>query len=398
MPAPQCSILPAATLAHRRGGLNNTGSNAVLIHALTGDAPRVRRRDLSDPGSLGSNGASSCTTERYFVVAANVLGGLSKSTGPASLAPDSALGFAIPVISTRRSGPRRGPPIDLLGIVGHRHRRLPGRPNNASISGRSLSAARAPPRRRLQARERRPIGRRGRTQIARPAGSGTWRGGDFAGPGPTAGLALARQVAHTTYRAGPALVLPQVTNPLHGGRLAVEDPTWTTTAKIVRRFDADVRDAVSYDAFSHDGSRPWRRLSPQAVRPHASSRVDSLCSSRSRSEDGDIPGVLPRKFTRITATTDSSSSTIGSHPSLNGSLDASPRARPPFRPDRHFLHRALFPPPHPARGRGGPRALSDHERCNVPPDGEYRTEAACSSLSGWMPNASSLGGVPLSAT
>lgn len=79
------------------GTLNDTGSNAVLIlHALTGDAhvygdaapgqPTPGWWDrIVGPGRI-------IDTERYFVVAANVLGGCQGSTGPASLAPDGAPG------------------------------------------------------------------------------------------------------------------------------------------------------------------------------------------------------------------------------------------------------------------------------------------------------------------
>jgi homoserine O-acetyltransferase len=84
--------LPDVTLAYETWG-RFTGNNAVLVlHALTGDAH-----------AAGSAGAGHVTpgwwdpligpgkpidTDRYFVVAPNILGGCQGSTGPSSSAPD----------------------------------------------------------------------------------------------------------------------------------------------------------------------------------------------------------------------------------------------------------------------------------------------------------------------
>ena len=117
------SILPSVTLAYETWGtLNDTGSNAVLIlHALTGDAhvygdaapgqPTPGWWDqIVGPGRI-------IDTERYFVVAANVLGGCQGSTGPASLAPDGApWGSRFPVISTRDQVRAEALLSDLLGV------------------------------------------------------------------------------------------------------------------------------------------------------------------------------------------------------------------------------------------------------------------------------------------
>ena len=89
-----------------------------------------------------------------------------------------------------------------------------------------------------------------------------WRGGDYyAGPGPCAGLALARQIAHTTYRSPSELDerfgrIPQNDeDPLHGGRLAVESYLDYHGEKIVRRFDAGSYVALCRSMLSHDVGR-----------------------------------------------------------------------------------------------------------------------------------------------
>ena len=89
-----------------------------------------------------------------------------------------------------------------------------------------------------------------------------WRGGDYyAGPGPRAGLALARQIAHTTYRSPSELDerfgrIPQNDeDPLHGGRLAVESYLDYHGEKIVRRFDAGSYVALCRSMLSHDVGR-----------------------------------------------------------------------------------------------------------------------------------------------
>ena len=82
--------LPQVALAYETWGeLNAERSNAVLVmHALTGDA-HVSRGDSQTDGwwedIVGPGRA--LDTDRYFVVAPNMLGGCQGSTGPASIAP-----------------------------------------------------------------------------------------------------------------------------------------------------------------------------------------------------------------------------------------------------------------------------------------------------------------------
>lgn len=86
--------LPGFRLAYETWGeLSPARDNAVLIpHALTGDS---HVRGPAGPGhptvgwwsDLVGPGAA-IDTDRWFVVAPNVLGGCQGSTGPASIAPD----------------------------------------------------------------------------------------------------------------------------------------------------------------------------------------------------------------------------------------------------------------------------------------------------------------------
>ena len=75
------------------GRLDAQATNAVLVlHALTGDShvaggpgpaipPRAGGSDIVGPGQC-------IDTDRWYVVAPNMLGGCQGRTGPASLAPD----------------------------------------------------------------------------------------------------------------------------------------------------------------------------------------------------------------------------------------------------------------------------------------------------------------------
>ncbi|HEU5222694.1 MAG TPA: homoserine O-acetyltransferase [Candidatus Lumbricidophila sp.] len=86
--------LPNVTVAWESWGhLNNTRDNAILVlHALTGDSHVIGESGPGHPtpgwwpGVVGPGLA--LDTDRYFVVAPNVLGGCQGTTGPASLAPD----------------------------------------------------------------------------------------------------------------------------------------------------------------------------------------------------------------------------------------------------------------------------------------------------------------------
>lgn len=265
-------ILPGARLAYETWGeLDEAKSNAVLVlHALTSDAHVVGEAGPGQPtpgwweGVVGPGRI--IDTEKYFVVAANVLGGCQGSTGPCSLSPDGTpWGSRFPVLSTRDQVRAEARLADLLGIevfslvVG------------ASLGGhRAIEWAVAFPERV----ERLIVVASGAQTTAEQAAwahaqlraielDPEWKGGDYydSEVGPIRGLALARQIAHTTYRSPSELDtrfgrLPQrEEDPLHGGRLAVESYLDYHGEKIVRRFDAGSYAALTRSMLSHDIGR-----------------------------------------------------------------------------------------------------------------------------------------------
>jgi homoserine O-acetyltransferase len=86
--------IPSVRIAYETWGeLDEDRGNAVLVlHALTGDSHVVGSAGPGHPtagwwsGIIGPG--KSVDTDRWFVVAPNMLGGCQGSTGPASLAPD----------------------------------------------------------------------------------------------------------------------------------------------------------------------------------------------------------------------------------------------------------------------------------------------------------------------
>ncbi len=103
------------------GELNAQRSNAILIcHALTGDqfpasANPVTGRPAWWPRLVGPG--KPIDTDRYFVIATNVLGGCMGTTGPASLRPDGRVwGTDFPVITIADMVRAQRACIDALGI------------------------------------------------------------------------------------------------------------------------------------------------------------------------------------------------------------------------------------------------------------------------------------------
>mgnify|MGYP000945345563 CR=1 FL=1 len=282
-------ILPSVTLAYETWGeLDEASSNAVLIlHALTGDAHVCGEaapgqptpgwwEQIVGPGRI-------IDTDRYFVVAANVLGGCQGSTGPASIAQDGApYGSRFPVISTRDQVRAEARLADLLGI--ERWNTVVG----ASLGGhRAIEWATMYPRRveRLVmvasgAQTTAEQAAWAHTQIRAVQLDPHWNGGDYYDDavGPVAGLALARQIAHTTYRSPAELEHrfgreenrgESVEGGLLGqprGRYAIESYLDHHGNKLVERFDANSYLAVNEALISHDVARGRGSLSQALAR------------------------------------------------------------------------------------------------------------------------------------
>ena len=105
------------------GALNAEKSNAVLVcHALTGDQHVASRNPITGKGGWWTamiGPGKPIDTERFFVICANVLGGCSGTTGPASTNPATAKpwGLDFPIVTIRDMVRAQAALIDRLGIA-----------------------------------------------------------------------------------------------------------------------------------------------------------------------------------------------------------------------------------------------------------------------------------------
>jgi homoserine O-acetyltransferase len=267
--------LPGIRLAYETWGeLNTSRDNAVLVlHALTGDS---HVRGAAGPGHptsgwwddiVGPGGP--IDTDRWFVVAPNMLGGCQGSTGPSSIAPDGyEWSDRFPYLTIRDQVAAQVRLADALGIdvwaavvggsmggmhalewaVGHAERLervgvLSAPPVNTAdqiaLNSVQLEAIRIDPR---------------------------FQGGQYYdaidGAGPTRGLALARRMALLNYRSPTELnqrfqrSWQSGVSPLgHGGRFAVESYLDFHGNKFTRRFDANTYLTLVEAMNSHDIGR-----------------------------------------------------------------------------------------------------------------------------------------------
>ncbi len=249
--------LPSVTVAYETwGSLDADRSNAVLVlHALTGDSHVAGAAGPGHPtpgwwdGLVGPG--APLDTDRWFVVCSNILGGCQGTTGPSSPAPDGRpYGSRFPRITVRDQVRVEAALSDVLGIT-----------RWASVIGGSMGGMRA-----LEW----AVGHGDRIASALFLASGAvatadqigtqtaqilaitsdprWRGGDYhdadPGDGPSAGLGIARRIAHLTYRSELELQTrfgsePQEgEDPLAGGRYAVQSYLDHQADKLLHRFDA----------------------------------------------------------------------------------------------------------------------------------------------------------------
>ncbi|MFE7209588.1 homoserine O-acetyltransferase [Streptomyces sp. NPDC001698] len=254
------------------GRLAPDASNAVLVlHALTGDSHVTGPAGPGHPtpgwweGLVGPGRA--LDTDRWFVVAPNVLGGCQGSTGPASPRPGGARswGGAFPFVTPRDQVAAERDLADALGIE-----------RWALVAGGSMGGMRA-----LEWAVSYPERTGGLLLLATTAAASAeqiawanvqlhairsdphWRGGHYhdTGRGPDAGLGLARRLAHVTYRSEPELQLrfgrssQGAEHPWHGGRYQVESYLDHHAGKLVRRFDAASYVVLTEAMNAHDAGR-----------------------------------------------------------------------------------------------------------------------------------------------
>ncbi|MEV3869857.1 homoserine O-acetyltransferase [Streptomyces sp. NPDC049906] len=266
--------LPGVRIAYETWGRPAPdGSNAVLVlHALTGDSHVSGPAGPGHPqpgwwaGLVGPSLA--LDTDRWFVVAPNVLGGCQGTTGPASMRPDGrSWGSAFPRLTQRDQVAAEAQLADALGV--DRWAMVVG----GSMGGmRALEWAVSYPERvgRLlllattAAASAEQIAWAG-VQLHAIRADPQWRGGDYhdAGPGrgPHAGLGVARRLAHVTYRSEAELqdrfgrAFQGDEDPGRGGRYQVESYLDHHAAKLVRRFDAGSYVTLTEAMNGHDIGR-----------------------------------------------------------------------------------------------------------------------------------------------
>ncbi len=267
--------LPAVRLAYETWGqLAPDGSNAVLVeHALTGDAHVVGPAGPHHPspgwweGLVGPGPAHAIDTQRWFVVAANVVGGCQGSTGPASSAPDGRpWGSRFPFVTVRDQVAAELALARALGVerwalviggsmggmrvlewaVGQ-----PAMVDRAVVLA-STAAASADQIAWCQ------------TQLQAIRSDPHFHGGDYYDEerGPDEGLGIARRIAQITYRSAAELddrfgrAAQPGEQPLGGGgRYAVESYLDYHAAKLGRRFDANSYCVLTETMNSHDVGR-----------------------------------------------------------------------------------------------------------------------------------------------
>ncbi|EDY46835.1 homoserine O-acetyltransferase MetX [Streptomyces sp. SPB074] len=284
--------LPYLRLAFETWGtLAPDASNAVLVlHALTGDSHVHGPAGPGHPtpgwwdGLVGPGRA--LDTDRYFVVAPNVLGGCQGSTGPASARTEAgrAWGSAFPFVTPRDQVAAEAGLADALGI---------GR--WALVVGGSMGGMRAvewavthPARTgallllaTTAAASAEQIAWSG-LQIAAIRADPHWYGGDYHGGtrGPVAGLAQARRLAHVTYRTAAELQDRFGRATGAGGRFEVDAYLDHHAAKLVRRFDAASYVVLSESMNAHDVGRARGGVRAALSRVTASTLVAGVDSDR----------------------------------------------------------------------------------------------------------------------
>lgn len=298
LPLESGASLPGVRIAYETWGRPNAlGTNGVLVlHALTGDSHVV---GPAGPGHAGPGWweglvgpGLALDTDRYFVVAPNVLGGCQGSTGPSSPAGDGGAepesggspdpgpahdrrgaDSAHPPGRPPEHGTGRRPPQEDRPAWGSRFPRITlrdtvhaeealadalGIDTWAAVVGGSMGGMRA-----LEWAATFPERVRAALVLSCPAATSAWQiawaapqlhairsdpdwfGGDYHGTGraPAAGLGVARRIAHVTYRGAGELDArfgraPQDGEaPGDGGRFAVESYLDHQAWKLARRFD-----------------------------------------------------------------------------------------------------------------------------------------------------------------
>jgi homoserine O-acetyltransferase/O-succinyltransferase len=204
------------TLAYETyGTLNEARDNAVLVcHALSGDAHVAGRHSANDKRvgwwDMLIGPGKALDTDRYLVICANVLGGCSGSTGPASIDPQTGrpYGTGFPMITIADMVDAQVLLLDHLGIG-----RLLGAIGGSMGGMQVLQLAVAHPDRvhvaiPMACAANQPTQAIAFNEVGRQAimADPNWHGGDYYGKkSPAKGLAVARMLGHITYLSDEAM-------------------------------------------------------------------------------------------------------------------------------------------------------------------------------------------------
>lgn len=290
--------LPNSRLAYETWGtLNARCDNAVLVmHALTGDS-HARGRPGSGHATAGWWGGIigpglAIDTDRFFVIAPNMLGGCQGSTGPASFAPDGAeWGSRFPYLTIRDQVAAQVVLADTLGIerfaaviggsMGGMHALEWAVEHSQRVQRLAVLAATA-----ISSADQIALNS---VQLEAIRMDPLFRDGDYYDEpeGPYRGLALARRMALLNYRSRSELnerferSWQGILDPLgRGGRFAVESYLDFHGNKFTRRFDAGSYITLVHAMNSHDVTRGRGSLAETLARVSARCLVLGIDSDR----------------------------------------------------------------------------------------------------------------------
>ncbi len=262
-------VLPRLEVAYDTYGTFR-GDNAVLVlHALTGDSvvagPEGWWNQVIGPG-LGVD------TDEFFVVAANILGGCSGSTGPTSMdLAGHVWGSRFPAITVRDQVAAEAKLGEHLGID-RWHAVIGG-----SAGGmRAIEWAIMFP----EKVERLFLLASSAYASAEQIAWTSTQADIIRAAGPEAGLDLARRIAHTTYRSEAELAARFGREIQPDGRFAVESYLQHHGGKLVKRFDAWSYVTLGDAMNSHDVGRGRGGIAEALAQVTAKTTVAAIDSDR----------------------------------------------------------------------------------------------------------------------
>lgn len=293
------SVVPDVQMAYETWGELRTtadgGSNAILVlHALTGDS------HVSGPAGPGHPSAgwwdpmvgpgAPMDTDRFFVIAPNILGGCQGSTGPAhprSTDPGGETtpwGGDFPALTVRDQVAAEAALLEGLGID-RLHAVVGGSAGGMRALEWAIEHSDRVERLLLLATSAYASGEQialSRTQVAAIAADPHYSNGHYYGQdvGPLTGLDLARRVAHIAYRSEAELSERFGRRVQDDGRWAVDSYIQHHGAKLVARFDANSYVVLTSAMDSHDVGRGRGGLESALGRVTACTTVAGIDSDR----------------------------------------------------------------------------------------------------------------------